>query len=663
MKNIRNCATLLALTCVMLSCGPLEDLRSDQPVAESDTPAVSQGEALLGENLAGTNLAGTNLAGNNLAGVNLAGANLGGTNLAGTNLAGTNLAGTNLAGNNLAGNNLAGTNLAGTNLAGTNLAGTNLAGTNLAGSNLGGTNLAGVNLAGTNLAGTNLAGANLSTSNVGKNIHNLANANGMLPSGEDLWSDRAHACVVAGLGSTAFSKLVSENAAITTTTITKTFKVYTPPAGTITVTDSIRGNYSGSYYTGTSTFVVPAGAFNLKVLSTGSAYLRTSVRIGTTTYNSGAKYGTGVEVQGPPAGTAALTITYGSSTKGVTTTISYDLAQSSKMYSAVAKTTWGVSNTPGGPKELDAWEVLVWGSKTYCSFVMFAPPTATFAGVAGFLKAIWRWNAPLSMSMDIGQIGGGVTVQTYRGFNNVAHLWSRGLVSEKAHIAGELALITATTNNVGVQADFFSWMTGVDKKPIRLSGPEGTAPNTEGSYRAIDTGQGTVAIVMAYPDQYFPIGDWDNPNYHNENAYWAKQNPLCVEYCLKDFAFDTIYSNLVYAGSVYSEAVAKRCMGWSYLVDKGYRTRADIPAGKCDDYVKFQKTDALPVSSRTYNNNKIRWDQAFPNNNENRVVAEYVWTQAPGQDWIHYGGPVISETYVFLYERSFVDAAPVSTRK
>ena len=102
--------------------------------------------------------------------------------------------------------------LAGTTLAGTNLAGTNLAGTNLAGSNLGGANLAGSNLAGTNIAGTNLVNTTLATTNVGVNIHNLSGgANGLLFSGEDLWSGRTASCVVLGVGGTAFGRLVSQN--------------------------------------------------------------------------------------------------------------------------------------------------------------------------------------------------------------------------------------------------------------------------------------------------------------------------------------------------------------------------------------------------------------------------------------------------------------------
>src|SRR5215212_3914793 len=111
----------------------------------------------------------------------------------------------------LSGENLAGANLAGANLAGNNLAGANLAGTNLAGSNLAGSNLAGANLAGNNLAGTNLAGANLAGANSGQNIHALTGTvGGMLYSGEDVWATTQERCVVMGIGSTAFAKLLGQ---------------------------------------------------------------------------------------------------------------------------------------------------------------------------------------------------------------------------------------------------------------------------------------------------------------------------------------------------------------------------------------------------------------------------------------------------------------------
>src|SRR5262249_6562167 len=147
-------------------------------------------------------------------------------------------------------------------------------GTNLGGPNLGGTNLGGTNLGGTNLGGTNLGGVNLTTPNIGLDIHGTGNS-GMLFSGEDLWSPGDQNCVVVGIGSTAFPRLLAQNS-------------------------------------------------------------------------------------GP------------------------------KLYAAVRQLPWGFTSTAGGAVELYAWEALVWGSNSYCSFILAAPPTATFTGVVGFVKAVFR---------------------------------------------------------------------------------------------------------------------------------------------------------------------------------------------------------------------------------------------------------------------------------
>lgn len=218
----------LAIIALLAGCSSSEvTITQDAPAGGSELDLATTNQA--GENLAGLNLAATNLVASNLAGTNLAGLNLGGNNLAATNLAGNNLAATNLAGNNLAGMNLAGNNLAGNNLAANNLAATNLAATNLAGNNLAGNNLAGTNLAGTNLSGSTvaglsalhgspIAGTRLSTTptfgvgGAGVNIHNLGAASGMLASGEELFTRNA-SCVVLGVGSTAFSRLVTDNGA------------------------------------------------------------------------------------------------------------------------------------------------------------------------------------------------------------------------------------------------------------------------------------------------------------------------------------------------------------------------------------------------------------------------------------------------------------------
>ena len=68
--------------------------------------------------------------------------------------------------------------------------------------------------AGNNLAGTNLAGTNLAGTNSGYNIHGLSGEmTGMLYSGEDLALPKAAQCIVLGIGSTAFAKLLGQQSA------------------------------------------------------------------------------------------------------------------------------------------------------------------------------------------------------------------------------------------------------------------------------------------------------------------------------------------------------------------------------------------------------------------------------------------------------------------
>jgi uncharacterized protein YjbI with pentapeptide repeats len=372
----------IAVASVALGCALHEP---EEVLGERATP-------MAGVNLAGTNLAGVNLAGTNLAGTNLGGPNLGGTNLAGTNLAGTNLAGTNFGGNNLGGANLASTNLAGTNLAGTNLAGTNLAGTNLAGTNLQGSNLAGTNLGGNALAGTNLTGSTLPGPASGQNVHALGGASGMLYSGEDRFLPKTAQCIVLGLGSTAFAKLLGQQRANAT------------------------------------------------------------------------------------------------------------------MHVALGKLPWGFASTPGGPMVLSAWEAVVWGDTTYCTFVLVSPPASAWSGVAGFVKSVFRWNAPTTQTLEVSGIDASApydptlntSVTSYSGMMNAAQVWQRGNLEAVAFVAGELAFASASTNNQSVTVDFASWARDKNKNALVLGNVETRNPPkyAESVYIAIDNGDGTVGILL-----------------------------------------------------------------------------------------------------------------------------------------------------------------------
>ena len=378
------------------ACEPI-DMEEEAPAS----PTIENvGQNLEGENLGGVNLGGTNLGGVNLGGTNLGGVNLGGNNLGGVNLAGNNLGGTNLGGNNLGGNNLGGTNLGGVNLGGVNLGGVNLGGVNLGGSNLGGSNLGGSNLGGNNLGGVNLGGVNLGGVNTGRNIHGLASANGMLYSGEDLWlpaeaphnGTKSAQCIVMGLGSTAFAKLLGQQSA------------------------------------------------------------------------------------------------------------------SAKISVALGKLPWGFAASAGGAVTLDAWEAVVWGDTTYCTFVMAAPPGSSWAGVAGFVKAVFRWNAPPAQTMEISGIEASAphdatlstAVHSYTGMMNAAAKFRAGTITEHRFIAGELAFVTATTNNQSVMVDFSSWVLDRNNSSVVLGNVDPVNPPkyAEAMYLAVDKGGGKVGIVI-----------------------------------------------------------------------------------------------------------------------------------------------------------------------
>ncbi len=382
--------TLLAAATGCVHPEPLDDQPLPVPAGEVEQEA----SALSGDNLGGDNLGGANLGGANLGGTNLGGSNLGGSNLGSSNLGGTNLGGNNLGGNNLGGVNLGGSNLGGVNLGGSNLGGVNLGGVNLGGSNLGGSNFGGSNLGGNNLGGTNLGGSNLGGSNTGRNIHGLTGSiNGMLYSAEDLWTPKTGQCIVMGLGSTAFAKLLGQQ----------------------------------------------------------SAGARISVALG--------------------------------------------------------KLPWGFSAVAGGSKTLDAWEAVVWGDRTYCSFVLAAPAATTWAGVAGFIKAVFRWQAPPTQSMDISGIEASrahdPTVQTatttYTGMMDTAARFRAGTLTAKVLLAGELAFVSATTNNKSVKVDFASWALDKNRNALVLGNVQSSPPPThsETVYLALEKPDGTIQIALS----------------------------------------------------------------------------------------------------------------------------------------------------------------------
>jgi hypothetical protein len=500
---------------------------SGAPVVDDETEVIgTQSSALVGVNLAGVNLAGVNLAGVNLAGVNLAGPNLGGTNLAGVNLAGVNLAGVNLSGANFGGNNLAGVNLGATNLGATNLAGVNLAGVNLAGVNLASTTLAGTNLAGTNLGGNTIVGTNLNEGTLagtasGQNIHALAGGpSGMLYSAEDGFLPKTAQCVVLGLGSTAFAKLLGQQRA------------------------------------------------------------------------------------------------------------------NAKMHAAIGKLPWGFAQTSGGVMALSAWEAVVWGDTTYCSFIVVAPPETAWSGVAGFVKSVFRWNAPTTQSLDVSGIDASApydptlntAVTNYAGMMNAAQAWSSGTLDAASFVAGELAFASAATNNQSVTVDFASWVLDQNKNALVLGNVESKNPPTyaESVYIALDNGDGTVGILL------------------DDAAALAGNMPAGMTDCVADL--DGAYH--AWKDAQGSKPIPRRCGGALFL-EAEYGE--PVPLGKCDNGLSWGSgrcvTGSKPWSS-------VTGITTGPNTYMQLTQAGGAYKRS-GSTSCGDAKPVLSETYVHMWTDAY----------
>lgn len=533
------------LMTLAFSCGDTSVQTSDPGNHSEVTVNALNGDNEAGENLGAVNLAGLNLGANNLAGVNLGGTNLAATNLAGTNLAATNLAGTNLGGNNLAGTNLAATNLAAANLAGTNLGANNLAGTNLASVGLGSTLTGAYSGRGCPVTGTyRLTAAAFTTGNAGVTIHaaTAGVATGLLASGEDTF-DRTKACIVAGLGSTAFSRLVSENAAGKT------------------------------------------------------------------------------------------------------------------MYAAIRKLPWGLTDVAGGAKLVDSWEILVWGATSYTDFVVTAPFTTTFEGMQGFLKAVFRWNAPPAMTLIVGPLGSvATTLKSYTGMMDAAAKLNAGAISPQVHLAGLLGFASATTNNISVKVDFATWVMGTNGKPLILGnvGIVPTAPiAVESSFLTYDKGSGQVELVILDQAKGTTSTLQDYSDIKSAFASWK-------------------------AGTRTAKPMCKRCAFCRGLSEDFGEA---IPAGKCDNYVSIEtRTIQYSCGYMEYSFGYVRdyvastWSASLgagavkPFNDLMYLPSsQAAATVTKNEAWDDYSTtltsvyPVLAETYVALLETPYSECTWTET--
>jgi hypothetical protein len=303
---------------------------------------------------------------------------------------------------------------------------------------------------------------------------------------------------------------------------------------------------------------------------------------------------------------------------------------SARISVALGRLPWGYAATAGGPAALAAWEAMVWGDKTYCAFVLATPMGTSWVGLAGFIKAVFRWNAPPTQSMDISGIEASAasdptlstSIYTYTGMMNAGSEWRGGKITDRNDLAGLVAFVTATTNNESVNVDFASWIKKTDDKALVLGNVQKSPLPTyaESVYSALDNRDGTVAIMI------------------DDAARAAASMPAGLVRSVTHL--DAAYQ--AYLGGQ-PKPVPRRCGGALYL---NYKYGEPVPPGKCDDGLVW--TTTCLANSRTW--------------------STVSGTTAPmnGYMQLHGGAnafqkgsscaalkPVLSETYVHMWEKSY----------
>jgi hypothetical protein len=314
---------------------------------------------------------------------------------------------------------------------------------------------------------------------------------------------------------------------------------------------------------------------------------------------------------------------------------------SAKISVALGMLPWGFANTSGGAMTMRAWEAIVWGDKTYCVFVVGSPMTATWPGVAGFIKAVFRWNAPPTQTVEISGIEASTTsdpavytgVLSYTGMMNAGARWRAGTVAESTFVAGELAFATATTNNQSVLVDFSAWIQKKDKTPLVLGNVQASNPPSyaEALYIALDNGDGTVSIIL------------------DDAASKASAMP----HGMIDSVVDLNAAYLAYTNGSGSKPVPRRCGGALFL---NTWFGEPVPEGKCDDGLSwapgFCEKGADDWSS-------LAGTTAPMNGYMQLTNASGSYERAPMVNGACGAlKPVLSETYVHMWDRNYDLSGP-----
>ena len=149
------------------------------------------------------------------------------------------------------------------------------------------------------------------------------------------------------------------------------------------------------------------------------------------------------------------------------------------------------------------------------------------------------------------------SIDTYTGMMNTAAAFRAGTLGEREMLAGQLAFITATTNNESVQVDFSSWVRLKSKSSLVLGNVTAAPAPTyvESVYTAVENSDGTIAVIISSPTEGLSV----------PSTLKRSSDEL-------DEAYES-YTN----GAL--KPAPRRCAGALFL--KAKRSEP-IPAGKCD---------------------------------------------------------------------------------
>ena len=293
---------------------------------------------------------------------------------------------------------------------------------------------------------------------------------------------------------------------------------------------------------------------------------------------------------------------------------------------ALGKLPWGFSDVDGGPSTLDAWEAVVWGDKSYCTFILVAPPGTAWSGVAGFIKSVFRWNAPPAQSVAIGSISESAAVDptlsaavvTFPGMMGAANHFNAGSLLEPEFIAGELALITATTNNQSIWVDFSAWVLDRKNRGRILANVEspGAPRYAEAAYSAYMKPDGTPGVSIA---------------------------PLVVAEPLISATEELDVSYEAYRSGQAPKPVPTRCAGAVFLNAK---YGEPISTGQCDTLVSWID----PVANPGYPLGSQPWSRV-PGTTAPMNAIQLLPSGDRTDTYLRTAGqPIVSETYTFLWE-------------